>query len=150
MEAGLRIEGMPGALTLAADLRTGKLRTSVEVPWAGQGYPLSRVKRFLRQLDSAPADLHIETLLDGETPGPRGTLERLRPEPADLLPKDGSQITGFRLSLLKGMGSGRGSAESGFIRSVDDAVHRFHTTVIAHLDTRSAPRARAGEAPTGG
>lgn len=150
LEAGLRIEGMPGALTLAADLRTGKLRTSVEVPWAGQGYPLSRVKRFLRQLDSAPADLHIETLLDGEAPGPRGTLERLRPEPADLLPKDGSQITGFRLSLLKGMGSGRGSAESGFIRSVDDAVHRFHTTVIAHLDTRSAPRARAGEAPTGG
>ncbi|MGW1469525.1 TerD family protein [Streptomyces sp. NPDC002308] len=150
LEAGLRIEGMPGALTLTADLRTGKLRTSVEVPWAAQGYPLSRVKRFLRQLDSAPADLHIETLLDGETPGPRGTLERLRPEPADLLPKGGSQITGFRLSLLKGMGSGRGSAESGFIRSVDDAVHRFHTTVIAHLDTRSAPQGRSGEAPTGG
>ncbi|MGW0858122.1 TerD family protein [Streptomyces sp. NPDC002690] len=150
LEAGLRIEGVPGALTLTADLRTGKLRTSVEVPSTEQGYPLSRVKRLLRQLASAPADLHIETLLDGEASGPRGTLERLRPEPADLLPKDGSRITGFRLSLLKGMGSGRGSAESGFIRSVDDAVHRFHTTVIAHLDAKGAPRGRAGEAPAAG
>lgn len=146
LEAGLRIEGVPGALTLLADLRTGKLRTSVEVPSAEQGYPLSRVKRLLRQLGSAPADLHIETLLDGGAPGPRGTLERLRPEPADLLPRDGSRITGFRLSLLKGMGAGRGSAESGFIRSVDDAVHRFHTTVIAHLDAKGAPRGGAGEA----
>ncbi len=52
-----------------------------------------------------------------------------------MLPKEnGTQIVGFRLSLLKGMGSSRGSAESGFIRSVDDAVHRFYTTVVVHLD----------------
>lgn len=147
LEAGLRIEGMPGALTLSADLRTGKLRTSVDVPSAEQGYPLSRIKRLLRQLDAAPADLHIETLLEGDAPGPRGTLERLRPEPADLLPRDGAQIAGFRLSLLKGMGSGRGSAETGFIRSVDGAVHRFHTTVVAHLDAKGPRRGRTGDAP---
>lgn len=56
-----------------------------------------------------------------------------------MLPKNGTQITGFRLSLFKGMGSSRGNAESGFIRSVDDAVHRFYATVVAHLD-RPAPR----------
>ncbi|MFF9622351.1 TerD family protein [Streptomyces griseosporeus] len=143
LQAELRIEGTPGVLALTADLRTGKLRTSIEIPAPEQGYPLSWAKRLVRQLAEAPADLHVETLVDGETGGPRGTLERLRPEPGDLLPKDsGVRITGFRLSLLKGMGSGRGSAETGFIRSVDDAVQRFYTSVVVHLD-RSAPRRAA-------
>ncbi|MEV0180016.1 TerD family protein [Streptomyces sp. NPDC050625] len=140
LQAELRIEGTPGVLSVGADLRTGRLRTSIEVPSPDQGYPLTWVKRLIRCLGEAPADLHIETLVEGAPGGPRGTLERLRPEPADLLPKDsGTRITGFRLSLLKGMGSSRGNAESGFIRSVDDAVHRFYTTVVVHLD-RAAPR----------
>ncbi|NEA47264.1 TerD family protein [Streptomyces sp. SID10815] len=140
LQAELRIEGTPGVLTVTADLRTGKLRTSIEIPAPRQGYPLSWAKRLVRHLSDAPADLHVETLVEGETGGPRGTLERLRPEPADLLPKDGTtRVTGFRLSLLKSMGSARGNAETGFIRSVDDAVHRFYTTVVIHLD-RTTPR----------
>ncbi|WP_030810828.1 TerD family protein [Streptomyces sp. NRRL S-337] len=142
LQAELRIEDTPGPLTLAADLRTGKLRTSIEVAATEQGYPLTGVKRLIRRLAAAPADLHIETLVDGPGTGPRGTLERLRPEPADILPKDGAQITGFRLSLFKSMGSGRGNAESGFIRSVDNAVDRFHADVIAHLE-RGGTRCRA-------
>ncbi|MFG2589118.1 TerD family protein [Streptomyces sp. NPDC048438] len=144
LDAELRIEETPGILAIAADLRTGKLRTSIQVVASEQGYPLSRAKRLIRQLASAPADLHIETLVEGDGVGPRGTLERLRPEPADLLPKDGGEIVGFRLSLFKGMGSGRGNAESGFIRSVDEAVDRFHALVIAQLDARGARRAGGG------
>ncbi|MGW2685547.1 TerD family protein [Streptomyces sp. NPDC001414] len=140
LQAELRIEGTPGVLAVVADLRTGRLRTSMDIPSPEQGYPLSWVKRLVRTLAEAPADLHIETLLEGDAAGPRGTLERLRPEPADLLPKaDGVRITGFRLSLLKGMGSGRGNAETGFIRSVDDAVQRFYGSVAVQLD-RSAVR----------
>ncbi|MCC5035509.1 TerD family protein [Streptomyces sp. WAC 00631] len=135
LSAELRVDGAQGVLGIVADLRTGKLRTSVEMPAPDQGYPLTWAKRLIRQLAEAPADTHIETLVDGRGAGPRGTLERLRPEPADILPKDGSAITGFRLSLFKGMGSTRGSAESGFIRSVDDAVDRFYAGVVAHLDT---------------
>ncbi|AXE85658.1 TerD family protein [Streptomyces sp. Go-475] len=144
LQAELRVEGAPGLLTVNADLRTAKLRTSVEIPAPEQGYPLTWAKRLVRRLAEAPADLHVETLVEGETGGPRGTLERLRPEPADLLPKDSAtRITGFRLSLFKSMGSGRGSAESGFIRSVDDAVHRFYTSVVVHLDAPAAGRAAA-------
>ncbi|MFJ4472800.1 TerD family protein [Streptomyces sp. NPDC089424] len=140
LQAELRIEGAPGILAICADLRTGRLRTSIDIPASEQGYPLTRVKRLVRRLAEAPADLHVETLVEGEAGGPRGTLERLRPEPADLLPKhDGARINGFRLSLLKSMGSSRGNAESGFIRSVDDAVRRFHTNVVVHLD-RAEPR----------
>ncbi|MEX3099831.1 MULTISPECIES: TerD family protein [unclassified Streptomyces] len=134
--AELRIEGAPGILAVGADLRTARLRTSIEIPAPDQGYPLTWAKRLLRRLSEAPADLHVETLVEGDAGGPRGTLERLRPEPADLLPKNpDTRITGFRLSLLKSMGSSRGNAESGFIRSVDDAVNRFHTNVVVHLDT---------------
>lgn len=146
LHAELRIDGTPGVLAIAADLRTGKLRTSIEVAASEQGYPLARAKRLIRQLAAAPADLHIETLVEGgDGTGPRGTLERLRPEPADILPKGGADISGFRLSLFKGMGSSRGNAESGFIRSVDEAVDRFHATVIAQLETRGGRRRGSGE-----
>ncbi|MEH0545671.1 TerD family protein [Streptomyces sp. B21-105] len=146
LQAELRIEGAPGILAISADLRTGKLRNSIEIPAPEQGYPLTWAKRLIRRLAEAPADLHIETLIEGETGGPRGTLERLRPEPADMLPKSNdTHITGFRLSLFKSMGSSRGNAESGFIRSVDDAVHRFYTTVVVHLDRPTPRQASAKE-----
>ncbi|MET9530875.1 TerD family protein [Streptomyces sp. NPDC006649] len=150
LNAEIRIDGTAGIMAIVADLRTGRLRTSIEVPAPEQGYPLAWAKRLIRQLAEAPADLHIETLVQDGGGGPRGTLERLRPEPADLLPKDGSRITGFRLSLLKGMGSTRGTAESGFIRSVDDAVDRFHATVVAHLETRQTRRPQPVEAAAAG
>lgn len=134
LNADIRIEGTPGVLGITADLRTGKLRTSIDVPVPDAVYPLSRAKRLIRQLASAPADLHVEAVLEGGGAGPRGTLERLRPEPADTLPKDGTEVVGFRLSLFKGMGSGRGNAETGFIRSVDGAVDRFHASVVAQLE----------------
>ncbi|MBD0838631.1 TerD family protein [Streptomyces sp. TRM68416] len=145
LQAELRIEGTPGVLAITADLRTGKLRTSIQIPTPEQGYPLTWAKQLVRRLAEAPADLHVETLVEGEAGGPRGTLERLRPEPADMLPKNGTQITGFRLSLFKGMGSSRGNAESGFIRSVDEAVHRFYATVVAHLDRPGPRRAQSAE-----
>ncbi|SMF72012.1 Stress response protein SCP2 [Streptomyces sp. Amel2xC10] len=149
LRAELRIEGAPGVLAVGADLRTGRLRTSVEIPAPEQGYPLTWAKRLVRRLAEAPADLHVETLVE-EGAGPRGTLERLRPEPADLLPRSGARITGFRLTLFKGMGNGRGSAETGFIRSVDDAVQRFHGTVLTHLDPPAVRRSAAVEPSAAG
>lgn len=148
--AELRIQDVPGVLALTADLRTGRLRTSIEVPAPEHGQPLALVKRLIRQLADAPADIHVETLTDGQASGPRGTLEKLRPEPADLLPRDGARITGFRLSLFKGMGASRGSTESGFIRSVDDAVDRFHATVVLGLERRvPVPRKAVQPVPAG-
>ncbi|MFF2845833.1 TerD family protein [Streptomyces sp. NPDC058001] len=149
LHAELRMDGTPGALSVAADLRTGKLRTSIDIPAPEQGYPLTWAKRLIRQLAEAPADLHIETLVEGQGGGPRGTLERLRPEPADILPRDGAQITGFRLSLLKGMGSTRGNTDSGFIRSVDDAVDRFYTSVVVHLERRPGKGPQLAETTAG-
>jgi len=142
LHAELRIQDSPGVLALTADLRTGKLRTSIEIPAPGQGQPLTWVRRLVRQLADAPADVHVETLVDGPASGPRGTLERLRPEPADLLPKDSGTITGFRLSLFKSMGSTRGSAETGFIRTSTRQWTASTRTVVTALEGR--PRLRNG------
>lgn len=147
LTAELRIDGTPGVLGITADLRTARLRTSIEIQAPEGSYPLTSAKRLLRLLAEAPADLHVETLVEGGS-GPRGTLERLRPEPADMLPKDGARMTGFRLSLFKGMGATRGSAESGFIRSVDESVDRFYASVVAQLtslERRSGSRSQATE-----
>ncbi|MDJ0461708.1 TerD family protein [Streptomyces sp. H27-C3] len=133
LHAEVRIEGAPGILLITADLRLSRLRTSIEIPAPELGYPLTWVKRLVKQLGEAPADLHVQTLVEGDGTGPRSTLEKLRPEPGDLLPKDSSQITGFRLSLSKGIGSTRGNAESGFIRSVDSAVDRFYSSVVTQV-----------------
>jgi hypothetical protein len=133
LTAQLHIDSSPGPVTLITDLRTGRIRTCVDVPAPEQGYPLTWAKRLVKQLAQAPADLHVETLLDKQDGGPPGTLERLGPEPADLLPQGDAAITGFRLSLVKNMGATRGNAENGFIRSIDDAVDRFHDTVLAAL-----------------
>ncbi|MFD8792926.1 TerD family protein [Streptomyces vinaceus] len=141
--AELRVDGASSVISVTADLRTGKVRTCVDVPAPAGSYPLTTVKRLVRLLAEAPADLHVESLVEGGN-GPRGTLERLRPEPGDLLPKGGAALTGFRLSLIKGMGSARGNTESGFIRSVDEAVDRFHQGVVAHLGPVEARAGRRG------
>ncbi|MGW3328781.1 TerD family protein [Streptomyces virginiae] len=143
LSAELRVDGTSSVIAVTADLRTGKVRTSVDIPAPEGSYPLAMVKRLLRALAEAPADLHVQSLVEGGN-GPRGTLERLRPEPGDLLPKDGAAPTGFRLSLIKGMGSTRGNTESGFIRGVDAAVDRFHHGVVAHLGAVEARGGRRG------
>ena len=50
-------------------------------------------------------------------------------------PRVVGDVTGTR-GAPNGMGSTRGNAESGFIRSVDDAVDRFHAGVVAQLERR--------------
>ncbi|KOU31140.1 stress response protein, TerZ- and CABP1 [Streptomyces sp. WM6373] len=143
LAAELRIDGTSSVIGVIADLRTMKVRTCVDVPATEGAYPLAAAKRLIRMLAEAPADLHVQSLVEGEN-GPRGTLERLRPEPGNLLPGDGAPITGFRLTLIKGMGNSRGNTESGFIRSVDDAVDRFYQGVVAHLGAVEARGGRRG------
>lgn len=54
LHAVIRIEGTPGLLAITADLRTGKLRTSIEVPAPESGYPLSKAKRLIHAAGGRP------------------------------------------------------------------------------------------------
>ncbi|WP_344898995.1 TerD family protein [Actinomadura meridiana] len=130
MGADMRLPIAAGPVRLVADLRTGQIETTVEIPAAVRARSLSRVQWLLRRLADAPQELRLEALPDGHAEGPCDLLKNLRSEPGLLVPADGGEITSFRLTLPSGMGAKRGTDETGFVRSVDVAVDRFHQQVL--------------------
>ncbi|MEV4672203.1 TerD family protein [Actinomadura sp. NPDC049382] len=130
MDAELRIPDAGGPVRVEADLRTGRIETSVEIPAAVRARALTRVQWLLRQLSDAPPELRVEALPDGRGEGPCDLLKNLRNEPGLLVPGSGD-LTAFRLTLPTGMGTKRGTDETGFVRSVDAAVDRFHSEVLS-------------------
>lgn len=141
MSAEIRMPSAGGPVLLEADLRTGQIETTVEIPAAARARPLTRVQWLLRQLNDAPPELRVEALTPGHKTGPCDLLKNLISEPGLLVPGDGNQITTFRLTLASGMGTKRGIEETGFVRSVDDAMDRFHQEVLQVLKFDSAPAA---------
>nr|WP_221481699.1 MULTISPECIES: TerD family protein [Actinomadura] len=137
MSAEIRMPTAGGPVLLEADLRTGQIETTVEIPAADRARPLTRVQWLLRQLNEAPPELRVEALTPGHKTGPCELLANLTSEPGILVPGDGKQITTFRLTLPSGMGTKRGTEETGFVRSIDNAMDRFHQDVlqVLKLDT---------------
>lgn len=133
MTAEIRLPSAGGPVLIEADLRTGRIETTVEIPAAERARPLTRVQWLLRQLTEAPPELRIESLTHGCSTGPCDLLKNLKAEPGLLVPNDGAQITSFRLALHNGMGTKRGSEETGFVRSVDIAMDRFHHEVLQQI-----------------
>ncbi|WUH97997.1 hypothetical protein OHR68_31510 [Spirillospora sp. NBC_00431] len=129
MCAELRMPAAAGPVRVEADLRTGQIETTAEVPAAARARALTRVRWLLRRLAEAPAELRVEALPDGRAEGPCDLLRNLRSEPGLLVP-GGGEIASFRLTLPTGMGAKRGTDETGFVRSVDVAVNRFHQQVL--------------------
>ncbi|WP_344458115.1 TerD family protein [Actinocorallia aurantiaca] len=142
MSAEIRIPGTAGPLLVEADLRTGHIETTAIVPSADRARALTRINWLLRQLSEAPNELRIEALPAGRDSGPCELLKNLRAEPG-LLVGDG-EIASFKLSLRAGMGTKRGTEESGFIRSVDAAVDRFHEEVLKVIKVGSGADEQPG------
>jgi len=138
MSAEIRIPGADTPLRVEADLRTGQIETTIEVPTADRARPLTRVQALLRQLNGAPGDLRIEALPQGQISGPCDLLRNLMPEPGLLVPEAPQQIESFRLTLMTGMGTKRGAEEAGFIRSVDAAIDVFYEEVLKALKLEAA------------
>ncbi|MFC7563932.1 TerD family protein [Actinomadura namibiensis] len=133
MSAEIRLPGAAGPVLVEADLRTGQIETTVEVPAAARARALTRVQWLLRQLTDAPPELRVEALGPGERTGPCELLANLVSEPGLLVPEAGAEIATFRLTLPTPMGAKRGTEESGFVRSVDMAMDRFHQRVLRAL-----------------
>ncbi|WP_033323386.1 TerD family protein [Actinomadura atramentaria] len=138
MSAEIRVPGTAGPVLIEADLRTGRIETTVEVPAADRARALTRVQWLLRRLADAPPELRVEALPAGGASGPCDLLRNLAAEPGLLVPDGGEQIGSFRLTLPTGMGVRRGSAEAGFVRSVDHAVDRMHEHVLRAAATEPA------------
>ncbi|RSN62048.1 stress response protein TerZ [Actinomadura sp. WAC 06369] len=139
MSAEIRVPNAGGPVLLEADLRTGQIETTVEIPAAARARPLTRVQWLLRQLAGAPPELRVEALAPGQKTGPCDLLKNLVSEPGLLVPGDARQIGAFRLTLATGLGTKRGTEEAGFVRSVDTAMDRFHQEILQVLKLDSAP-----------
>ncbi|MBW8487467.1 TerD family protein [Actinomadura sp. PM05-2] len=144
MSAEIRFPSAAGPILLEADLRTGQIETTVELPAAPRARTLTRVQWLLRQLDQAPPELRVEALAPGHTAGPCDLLKNLTAEPGLLLPDGGEQIASFRLTLSSSMGTKRGTEEAGFVRSIDLAMDRFHQEVLQALKADTAQPAEPG------
>jgi hypothetical protein len=145
LTAKIRIPGPASVLDLVADLRASRIEASVDLAAPLDGRPLTKVRWLIRQLDTASPDLRIETLIPGRHTGPRELLKQLRAEEAQLIPEGDVPIIGFRLTSSAKLGTKRGPAETGFIRSVDALVDDMFTTVIRRLRT---PASSALNVPT--
>ena len=139
MNAEIRMPSAAGPVLLEADLRTGQIETTVEIPAADRARPLTRVQWLLRQLNQAPPELRVEALTSGHNTGPCDLLANLISEPGLLVPGDAQQITTFRLTLPSGMGTKRGTEETGFVRSIDNAMDRFHQEILQALKPDTTP-----------
>ena len=145
MGAEIRIPNAGGPVLLEADLRTGQIETTVEVPAAARARPLTRVQWLLRQLTDAPPELRVEALTHKQKTGPCDLLKNLISEPGLLVADNAPQIDVFRLTLATGLGTKRGTEETGFVRSVDTAMDRFHREILNVLKLEPAPAAEAGK-----
>jgi stress response protein SCP2 len=143
MSAEIRIPSTGGPVLIEADLRTGQIETTVEIPAAERARSLTRVQWLLRQLGEAPPELRIEALTPRQATGPCDLLKNLKAEPGLLVPEEGAQIASFRLTLPTSMGTKRGIEEAGFVRSIDIAMDRFHQQVLQVLKIDASPPAEA-------
>jgi stress response protein SCP2 len=129
LEARIRVPGPAQTVEILADLRAGRVEASAQVAAPELARSLTRVKWLTRQLDAAPADLRVETLLKGRQKGPRELLKQLHAEPALLVPDDpAATITGFRLTLAMKLGTKRGST-----RGVDQLVDDLFTGIVQRI-----------------
>lgn len=138
LQAKIRVPGPIAALELVADLRTGRIETTGDLRAPSTGRQLTRARWLLRQLAEAPQDLRIESLVSGRQGGPRELLARAAKEEALLVPSSDATISGFRLTLSAKLGTKRGAAELGFVRSVEALVDTMMSQVLRRL--KAAPQ----------
>ncbi|OJY40017.1 TerD family protein [Pseudonocardia sp. 73-21] len=133
LAATLRIPGAAGPLVVSADLRTGHVRTSIEVESPRDGGSARRVNWILRQLVAAPDTLTVEVLFARREQTSCELLKDVRENVAALLPDPAAEVRAFRLTMSAPMGTRRNGLRKAFIPSVNDAVDAFYARVVQGL-----------------
>lgn len=133
LQTALRVPGAAGLLDVVADLRTGQVRTSVEINAPREGTSGRRVSWILRQLGEAPDALTVEVLFARRDQTSCELLKDLRSSGAALLPDPAAEVRAFRLSLPAPLGTKRNGLRRAFIPSVNAAVDAFYAQVVQSL-----------------
>lgn len=135
----LRIPDAVGPVTVSADLRTGHVRTSIELDAPREGSAKRRIAWLLRQLGEAPDQLTVEVLFARREQTSCELLKDVRANDQTLLPDASAEVRAFRLTLSAPMGAKRNGLSKAFIPSVHAAVDTFYATVVQSLRPWPAP-----------
>lgn len=139
LSATLRVTGAAGPISVAADVRTAQIRTSILVDAPREGGGQRRINWILRQLADAPDTLTIEALFARREQTACELLRDVRSDATVLLPDPSAEIRGFRLTASAAMGTKRNGLRNAFVPSVNDAVGAFYARVVQGLKP-SPPR----------
>lgn len=143
LEGALRIPGAVGALTLSADLKTGRIACSIDVDAPREGRSLTRVNWLLRQLKAAPDNLRIDSFAQYARGASTSELLRdARANPALLVGDAKREPRTFRLTLAGPMGTKRGQGRGSFVTSVMDLVDAFYSDVVETMRPWAPPKLR--------
>lgn len=136
----LRFPGAIGDVTVAADLRTGQVRTSVEVDAPREGGGPRRVNWLLRQLTGAPDALVVEVGFARREQTSCEQLRDVRENAAALLPDPAAEVRTFRLTASAPLGTKRSGVRNAFVPSVNAAVEAFYAEIVQGLKPSAARR----------
>lgn len=133
LTATVKVPGAAGVITVTADVRLEKVRTSVQVAAPREGGSQRRLSWLLRQLPDAPDDVLVEVGYPGRTESARALLGAVRESSAALLAESTSEVLSFRLHRATPMGTKRSGVKGAFIPSVNQAVEHFYKLVVQPL-----------------
>lgn len=133
LTATVKVPGAAGVITVTADVRLEKVRTSVQVAAPREGGSQRRLSWLLRQLPEAPDEVLVEVGYPGRTESARALLGAVRESSAALLAESTSEVLSFRLHRATPMGTKRSGVKGAFIPSVNQAVEQFYKLVVQPL-----------------
>jgi hypothetical protein len=138
-----------GPVEIEANLRTGRVTTSVELAAPKEGRPRTRINWLLRQLKDAPADLRVEVRFAQIRSTRSELLRDCRENPDCLLLEDEPkrEPRSFVLALSRTMGKKRGRSDGSFISEARKQAMDFYRDLVQDLQPAQAkpPRLREPE-----
>ena len=139
LTATFKVPDAAGPITVSADLRTSRIRTSVDVVAPQEGQLQRRVGWLARQLKNAPGTSLVEAHFD---PRPETKCERLsdvRTNPGALIPGKEWEPSSFTVSQSQVMGTKRSGAKGSFVSTVTAALDQFYADVVEDLRPWTPP-----------
>lgn len=138
LHAELSVPDTAGTLVLQADLRARQVLASTQLDAPREGGSKKRVSWLLRQLQKAPGNVRVESLLARHADSLATTLDAARLDPTLLYPDSGKEISKFRITLSHNMGQKKDNTKGSFAESVMTATETFYREVLQNLHSWKA------------
>jgi hypothetical protein len=149
LDCSIRVPDAVGPIGLEANLRTGRVTTTVEVQAPKEGRSKTRVNWLLRQLGDAPGDLRIDVHFSQMRSTKSELLRDCHEAPERLLLEEDPkrEPRSFVLALSKQMGKKRGRTEGSFVTETRRQATEFYRDLVQGIvhPPKRAPKLREDE-----